>query len=38
MVTEEDIAPQKQFLPLPQCFQMLSAVADIKTHHYEGMV
>jgi hypothetical protein len=36
-VAKEDIAPQEQFLPLPQCFLMLSAMADVKTHLYWGM-
>ena len=29
-----EIAPSEQFLHLPQCFQMSSAVADVKTCHY----
>ena len=37
IVAKEEIAPMEQFLPLPQCFQMVSAAADVKTHHYEAM-
>jgi hypothetical protein len=36
-VAKEEIAPEEQFLPLPQCFQMSSAVADVKTRQYEVM-
>jgi hypothetical protein len=34
-VTKEETAPEEQFLPLSQFFQLLSAMADVKTCEYD---
>jgi hypothetical protein len=34
IVAKKKIAPQEQFLHLPQCFQMSSAMAEVKTRLY----